>query len=423
MDTKSLITDTLANGLRVHLYPLKDSGNSVTTIMNYRVSVLEENKDIEGISHFVEHLMFNKIEPYGTIDKVFKQMYATDHNATSSYNSTCYNISVHPDNLESALWLEAYRMQHFNVDKALFEREKNIILQEIGEHYSDRHSAILLDWHRHLYGQHHGYAREVLGSHREQFSNISLDDAIAHQARYYQPMNASLLILGNFDPEQALALVHKQFGDLKNNGSLIQHSPARTSPHMKFPKGQIIQAPNHSEELDTLFISFQASPLFSPNRAKEALLEAILEEEAGHNLHRDLIHRRKISDFLNLSLTPNAYDNILTFDTQIEDTLLEPDWIFEQFRTSFELLLKRGIQSSAVKSTQKSTQIDEVLNYDSTMHIVDTWITWETAGDALKYGEYKESYLNTKTKDLNDYLAHFLNPDNWFVYHHAKCYR
>src|SRR4051812_15995356 len=127
-----LRTETLPNGLRIYLLPVKNSP-VVTTMVAYRVGSADEEKDQTGLSHYLEHLMFkgtDKLLP-GDIDR------ATQRNGGRNKAYTTEDMTVYPfdfaaDRWQSALDIEADRMRNIRIDaKHEFEQEKGAVIAEL----------------------------------------------------------------------------------------------------------------------------------------------------------------------------------------------------------------------------------------------------------------------------------------------------
>ena len=91
-----------------------------------------------------------------------------------------------------------------------------------------------------LYPQNHPYYASVIGSHAD-IQAARLDDAREFFKRYYAPNNASIAIVGDFDPVQTKKLVEKYFGPLKRGIMLLPRS-VQQSLHRRFGWNLIIKA-------------------------------------------------------------------------------------------------------------------------------------------------------------------------------------
>ena len=209
-----LRTETLPNGLRVYLLPVPGSP-AVTTMVAYKVGAADEDKDQTGLSHYLEHLLFkgtDKLLP-GDIDRA-TQRNGGRNNAYTTEDMTVYHFDFAADRWKIALEIEADRMRNVRIDeKHEFQQEKGAVIAELKGN-EDRpwdleYKAILPM----LFPPKSPYAHPVIGE--EQHVRAATAEIIKrHYDKWYHPNNAPLVIAGGFDPDEALALVKKLFGDI-----------------------------------------------------------------------------------------------------------------------------------------------------------------------------------------------------------------
>ncbi len=211
---KALKTHTLENGLKLYLLPIPSSP-VVTTMVAYKVGAGDEEKDQTGLSHYLEHLLFkgtDKLVP-GDIDRL-TQRNGGRNNAYTSEDMTVYHFDFASDRWKPALEIEADRMRNTKIDKKHeFEQEKGAVISELkgGEDrpWDLEYKAILPL----LYGKTDPYSHPVIGE--EKHVRAATAEIISrHYDRWYHPNNASIIIVGGFDADEALELIKKQFGSI-----------------------------------------------------------------------------------------------------------------------------------------------------------------------------------------------------------------
>jgi zinc protease len=206
--------ETLDNGLKVYLKPVPKA-TVVTTMVAYKVGSADENLDSTGLSHYLEHLMFkgtDKLKP-GDIDHItFRNGGA--NNAYTDTDYTIFHFDFPYDRWEAALQIEADRMQNLRVDqKHEFKEEKGAVCNELkrdeDEPWDLEHKAILPL----LFGKTGPYGHPVIGL-EQQVRAATAEIIKAHYDKWYHPNNASLVVCGGFDPDEALAKIKKLFGPI-----------------------------------------------------------------------------------------------------------------------------------------------------------------------------------------------------------------
>ena len=198
------------NGLRVLLFP-DPSNPKVTVNMTYLVGSRFEGYGETGMAHLLEHLLFIR----STNNREIKQE-LTDHgaqwNGSTDYDRTNYfeTVPASDENLKWALGLEAERMVNMRMEKPLLDTEMTVVRNEFerGENSAqnileERVVSTAYLWHN--------YGKSVIGS-RADLEKMPIDRLAAFYRKYYQPDNAVLVIAGQFDAGNALAMVADSVG-------------------------------------------------------------------------------------------------------------------------------------------------------------------------------------------------------------------
>ena len=206
--------EKLDNGLRVYLKPVAGSP-VVTTMVAYRVGSADEDLDNTGLSHYLEHLMFkgtDKLKP-GDIDRM-TQINGGQNNAYTTNDYTIFHFDFAADRWDMALQIEADRMQNLRIDeKHEFQQEKGAVISELERDEDepwDLEQKTILPL---LFGPNNPYGHPVIGQ-QAQVRAATAAIIKAHYDKWYHPNNASLIICGGFDPDQAMARVKELFGPI-----------------------------------------------------------------------------------------------------------------------------------------------------------------------------------------------------------------
>ena len=200
----------LPNGMRVVLRPVHTNPVVCAAVL-VRAGVAWEPEGLSGSSHFLEHLLFN-----GTTTRTQEELYAdvdrigAYNNATTRADHTLYLLLAPKEHLEAALEIQADMLLHSTLPPEKFEKEKGIVLEEMGRSANDPGNLADEFFDSQLYvGT--PYARPVLGT-VESISGLQRDDVLAYYNDRYIPRRMVLFLSGDFDSEEALKLVGKYFG-------------------------------------------------------------------------------------------------------------------------------------------------------------------------------------------------------------------
>ena len=227
----------LPNGLKVLIAPDR-TVPGVTINVLYHVGSKDERPGRTGFAHLFEHLMFMgaRYVPYPQFDTLMEAGGGTN-NAFTTHDLTDY-YSVGPSNLlETFLWMESDRLltlgQEMTQEK--LETQRKVVLNERRQRYENvpygKVGEVLPPA---LFPKDNPYSWPVIGSAAD-IGAATLKDVKDFFATWYVPSNASLVIAGDVDPAQAMALVNKYFGFLPKRPAPQQVTgpPARLNSEVR----------------------------------------------------------------------------------------------------------------------------------------------------------------------------------------------
>lgn len=211
----------LKNGLRIIVVPV-DSNGIIHFGVRYNIGSVDDPEDKMGLSHFVEHMMF-----LGT-KKVSKERlsylmdkYCIYYNAITGVESTLYYCSVRKEFLKMMMQIEVDRMQNLKMNRAEFEREKKVIMEERNLRDMDPSNRYLGDTMLRSFYFYSKYAYPIIG-YAHHIENIDMESLIKHYKKYYVVNNATLIFVGNIEKEEAVKLAERYFSYLKPSKKKIE---------------------------------------------------------------------------------------------------------------------------------------------------------------------------------------------------------
>jgi zinc protease len=204
-------TTTLPNGLTVILS--EDHSTPIVHVsLWYHVGSKNERPGRTGFAHLFEHMMFKgskNVEPEAHTS--FMASVGGQSNAYTTEDVTVYWQTAPAQYLPLMLWLEADRMATLRIDKGTFEREREVVKEERRMRYENQPYGRLSEIiYEHAFTV-HPYRHQPIGSMAD-LEAASVDDVREFYDTYYVPSNATLTIVGDFDPKQAMAFVERYFG-------------------------------------------------------------------------------------------------------------------------------------------------------------------------------------------------------------------
>jgi zinc protease len=227
----------LANGLTVIALP-DTSTATVTTSLWYEVGAKNDPAGRAGFAHLFEHILSRKTlnMPYNMIYGLVADAGGT-RNASTGSDRTNYYEMVPAENLETMLWTHRERMALPVIDDHVFDSERDVVKEELRTRvlappYGILSRFVLPEVGFDLLPQ----RRPSIGSIAD-LDSATLDDARAFHQAYYGPDTATLIVAGNFDPENLRALVDRYFADIPPRAAPVdvavtQREPGRTRPRL-----------------------------------------------------------------------------------------------------------------------------------------------------------------------------------------------
>jgi zinc protease len=283
----------LENGLEVilsedHRLPM------VAVNLWYHVGPANELPGRTGFAHLFEHMMFegSRHVPGSSHFHYLEAAGASDINGTTDFDRTNYFETLPSNQLELALWLESDRMGYLpdKLDQANLSNQQDVVRNERRQSTENTPYGIVEErMYQQLFPKEHPYYGVVIGSHLD-IQSAKLEDVRNFFKLYYAPNNASLAIVGDFNPEKAKELVEKYFGPLKR-GEDVPKIKAHTPP-IAAQRHVVIQ---DNVQLPRVYMGWLTSPIFKPGDAEADLSATILGGGKSSRLYKKLVYEKQIA--------------------------------------------------------------------------------------------------------------------------------
>ncbi|QIE58212.1 insulinase family protein [Rasiella rasia] len=217
----------LENGLDIILHQDK-SDPIVSVAIQYGVGSNREKAGRTGFAHLFEHMLFQESEnvPQDQFFKKIQDAGGTLNGGTWKDGTVYYEI-VPSNALEQVLWMESDRMGFFinTVTASAFANQQEVVQNEKRQRVDNNpygHTNWVLD--KNIYPADHPYNWQVIGE-LEDLQNATVDDVREFYDRFYGPNNATLVVAGDFETEDAKQLIEKYFGEIKKRQEVGKLEP------------------------------------------------------------------------------------------------------------------------------------------------------------------------------------------------------
>lgn len=291
----------LPNKMRILLAPMKET-KAVTALVLVKVGSRFETRDINGVSHFVEHLMF-KGTPRRPNTQIISQeldSIGAEYNAFTTKDHTGYYIKAAVEHLPLSLDMLSDMLYNSVFDAGEMEKERGVIVEEINM-YEDNPLMYMEDlFEETVYGD-CPLGWNIAGP-RDVIRTVSRDKLVAYYKRHYQPANMLLVLAGNI-PATARTLIKKYFDK---------------SAAAKFATQRFVSAPGEQKQPRTnvkekateqvqMALGFPAYSLFDKRTYPLALLSVIMGGNMSSRLFINIRERQGLCYFIRASV--NTYED------------------------------------------------------------------------------------------------------------------
>jgi predicted Zn-dependent peptidase len=278
---------TLPNGLRI----VTDRIETVATVslgLWIDVGTRHEPAKINGVAHFLEHMAFKGTKRRSALAIAEEIEAVGGHlNAYTSRESTAYYAKVLKEDIGLALDILADILQHSTFEPDELERERTVILQEIGQ-ANDTPDDIIFDYFQECAFPDQAMGRPVLGSPKI-IKKLSRKSVVGYLKDHYGASRMVLSAAGNLDHDRFVALADKLLGDMPAERAVTteparyvggEHRQGRDLEQLHlvlgFP-GLNLGDPDYyaASVLSTAFGGGMSSRLFQEVREKRGLVYAI----------------------------------------------------------------------------------------------------------------------------------------------------
>jgi zinc protease len=205
---------------------------AVVHMVWYRAGSADEQPGVSGVAHFLEHLLFKgteKLAP-GEFSEIVKANGGTD-NAFTSYDYTAYFQRVAADRLGLMMEMEADRMKNIQLDREDILTERDVIIEERNQRVENDPGSLFREQRMAAQYLNHPYGTPIIGW-RHEMVNLDLDDALAYYEQFYSPNNAVLVVAGDVEPDEVLALARQHYGPIPRNEALPERVRPSEPPQM-----------------------------------------------------------------------------------------------------------------------------------------------------------------------------------------------
>ena len=350
---------TLPNGLTVVLS--EDHSTPIVHVqITYHVGSKNEKPGRTGFAHLFEHLMFKgskNVQSEGHTSMISSR--GGQSNAYTTDDETVFWETLPAQDLPLALWLEADRMATLRIDKETFTNERNVVKEErrlrVDNQPFGRLNEIIFNQAFTV----HPYKHPTIGSMQD-LEAASIDDVRDFYRTYYVPTNATLVIVGDFDSAQTIALVTQYLGRVPKPDREVPRDIPQEPPQTK-EKRVTVEEP---WPLPAVVVAYHVTRDGNPDAYPLHIAAKVLSDGQSSRIYQELVYKQQVAvtafGQANLIEDPNLF-----YAVAIVQPGHTPESAANALIAEFDRLKAEPITEHELQRSKNQFTRDYVLNRES----------------------------------------------------------
>ena len=403
---------TLANGLRVILS--EDHSTPIAHVaVWYHVGSKNERAGRTGFAHLFEHMMFKgsqNVDPDSHTSVIASV--GGRSNAYTTEDETVFWQTFPAQYLPMVLWMEADRMATLRIDEEALRREREVVKEErrmrIENQPYGRLSEILFD---HAFTT-HPYKHPTIGSMAD-LEAASVADVREFHSTFYVPSNATVTIVGDFDPALTTQLVNQYFARVPKAARPVPRDIPREPAQTKEKRAVVTE----SWPLPAVVVGYHVTYDGHPDAYPLHVAAKILSDGNSARIPRELTYNKRLALTAfgsgNITEHPNLFYAVAVLQpgrtaAEAEKALIE----------EFEKLKREPVGAAELQRAKNQWARDYIISretiQDKAMHLAHAAVIHNDIGTAD--GEF-DIFMNVTTADIQRVAKTYFNETNRVVLH------
>ena len=386
---------------------------------------INEDDTNNGISHFLEHLMFKGTHKHkaGYFDKTLESKGAivnaatwkdyTFYYVTLPRGENCKDlnlaIELHADMMLDPVLPEEEIGAPFNLDnpKVTDKRERHVVIEEIRMRKDQNWTKVYNACNFNMYKK-HPYKRDVIGT-PEIISQVSREQIMDYYKTFYTPENMTTIIVGDYDKQKILEKVEKEF-DFKGrkNGLKRVNEIDKPTDHTIFVENK---GKSNTSYLIAGFLGPKANQL--KENIELDIISIILGESTSSRLYQNLIEKQPDRIFNMANAEHYQFKDGNNFFVQANFKPEKRDIAIELVKSEISNLLTNRITEEELEKAKKKTKSRFAYAAETVSEIGETIGYYMTVCEDLSLVEsYLKVVESITVDDLEETIRKYLNLNN-----------
>ena len=408
-----LDTFSLANGLKVVFAP--DHSTQVVAVnVWYNVGSRNEQAGRTGFAHLFEHMMFqgsNNV-PKGAHMSLIEQA-GGQLNGSTQDDRTNYWEVLPSNRYNMGLWLEADRMRSLSITPANFENQRETVKEERRMRFDNQpYVGAFLKGVTAPFDPTScfAYGHELIGS-MDDLNSAKTEDVKAFFDMYYAPNNATLTLVGDFDPAEARTMVQQYFGSIPR-----AKEPPPVNCTAQFNAGQRREAVTDPKATLPALLHIYLVPEYKhQDHAVLELLATILGGGESSRMNRAIAREAKaaLATQVGLDVT-GPHRGPSTFAAlAIANQGVSPDSLDKLISAEIAKVVASGVTDEELSKAKNSRRASQIFGMQMALNTAEAIQSANMyLGSAEAVNTNIERYMKVTKDDIARVARQYLRPDN-----------
>jgi zinc protease len=398
--------EKLDNGLQIIM--VEDHTVPVISYQTwYKVGSVDEKPGYTGIAHLFEHLMFKGTPRYPE-KQFFLQLEAkgAEVNAYTTRDYTVYYENFVPTLLSRVIDMESDRMENLTLSDQVLATERMVVFEERKMRTENTPEGKMQEALWKLAYNIHPYQWPVIG-YPEDLLRINADDLRAFYKSHYQPANASIVIVGDFDSSKVLEQMKASYGKIP-----AQPKPVRDIPTEPEQNGER-RLELHDDVTDyRMMAAYHVPSALDDDAYALDVLTNILFEGTNSRGYRKLVEDTETAlDVDGTDFTP-TYPGLLIISATLQKGKT-PAQAEELLNHLISDVQENGVTADEVKHAVRQLTVQSVDSVRTPNGLASLIGTVQTIlGDAREFGSDLAKYTKVTPADVKRVAQKYLIPNN-----------
>lgn len=401
----NIVVKNYPSGLKVIIQEIPDSKVSALQFW-IKTGSINETPEINGISHFLEHLLFKGTKNRPSPNQIFNEMESLGayFNAATSYDFTYYYIDIPAEKTFKALEVLSDLTLNPLWPAPEIEKERKVVIEELRRGLDDPDRELYEKHAELIFGKNHPYGRTVIGPQKN-LEKISRDTLIKYFKTWYNPAHLTIVIAGPISKSVLLKQIEKEFSLSQG----INPQAKRKYPGVFIPTQNIEQSVKGEVKNTKFMLSFLVPGVKSSDSYALDLIATYLGSGRSAKLYQILKAEKNIVESIGVNYGTRREDSLFTILGSCDSKNLPQ--VKKEILVILENLKKTGLAPAELNKTKQKIVADKAFEKETVSGLASDVGYYATVGKEQYAFDYLKNIKKVTTSDTqriaNQYFKHY----------------